>query len=115
MTHFGLVLPGKSFFGDATRRGAILYVSGLFHLRIPPPNKFLYLIGGGILIKYGILNNSKPHFFSPLRGENNSKSIVFVVFWGAVRRPKKIVCFFAPSGSVFLYFKSDLDLQNDQI
>ena len=54
-----------------------------------------------------------PKNFSPLRGENNPKSMVLYCFHGAARRPGKFCAFLLPSGVVFLHFKSDLDLQND--
>ena len=54
-----------------------------------------------------------PKKISPLRGENNPKSMVLYCFHGAARRPGNFCAFLLPSGIVFLHFKSDLDLQND--
>ena len=75
--------------------------SGLFHLRIPPPpNKFLYLIGGGILIKYGILNNSKPHFFFRRFAAKITPNQLFLWSFGApLGAPEKFYTFYFPPAS----------------
>ena len=64
-------------FGDNLAQG-LNSTSGIFHLRIPPPNKYLPLLGGGGYSYMEVFRYRKntPKKFSPLRSEKDPKPIV---------------------------------------